>query len=187
MEGGNGHPAITNGSGSSSSVAMIIVRCTRRFHAAMLADLRRPHEFAYERVGWVFAKQARAKSDVLLLPVEYVPVEDANYIRSARAAACFDTQTIRGALQHARNSGLSCLQVHLDDHAGDTDFSDTDIETIDALAASLRVVAPNTAHGGLVLSQASGTARVWWTDLALPAAAQVSIVGFPTRFGPPHP
>ena len=126
------------------------VRMRREFYETLAADLRRPHPIAYERVGWVFAKQTvPSTDDLLLLAVDYVPVADEDYLEDNHVGARFNTATIRSAMQRSRATGMSCLQVHLHDHQGHTSFSGVDTRTIDELAISLRVVAPTVAHGGL--------------------------------------
>lgn len=161
----------------------ITVRISRGFHASLVEDLERPHAFAYERVGWIFAKQAEAMSShLLLLPVAYEPVDDDNYIADPAVGACFNATAIRAALQRCRSKGLSCLQVHLHNHRGETDFSGVDCQTIDELAPPFRSVAPGLAHGGLVLSRDSATVRIWLPGSLKPARSRVVIVGFPMHF-----
>jgi hypothetical protein len=161
------------------------VRLLREFFETTVADLRRPHPVAYERVGWVFAKQTIASEhDVLLFAVDYAPVADEDYLEDSLVGASFNATAIRAAMQRSRATGMACLQVHLHDHHGHTNFSSVDRQTIDKLANSLRVVAPNIAHGGLVLSHDSATARIWLPDAKDHTPSRAVIVGFPMRFGP---
>ena len=165
-----------------------LIRCLRAFHSALVADLERKHEFAYERVGWVFAKSSRATPDTtLLFPVEYVPVKDEDYVPDQAVGARFNAASIRAALQHSRNTGLACLQTHLHDHRGHTSFSYVDVKTIDNLAPSFRAMAPKVPHGGLVLSRDSATARLWLPDSTTPTMARVVLVGFPMVMGRAEP
>jgi hypothetical protein len=161
------------------------VRMRRDFVRSIVADLRRRHPVAYERVGWIFAKQTRASAeDLLLLPLDYVPVADDDYLPDSGVGASFNATAIRAALQRSRTSGLSCLQIHMHDHHGQTAFSSVDCRTIDKLAWSLRVVAPDVPHGGLVLSQDSATARIWLPEAREHTPSRVVLVGFPMGFGP---
>lgn len=158
----------------------ITVRIPRGFHASLVEDLERSHKFAYERVGWIFAKQAEATpGHLLLLPVAYEQVDDDNYIADRDVGACFNATAIRAALQRCRSTGLSCLQVHLHNHRGETNFSGVDCKTIDELAPSFRSVAPGRAHGGLVLSRDSATGRIWVPGYTKPVRSRAVIVGFP--------
>jgi len=162
---------------------MVTIRCPRAFHSSLVADLERKHEFAYERVGWVYAKVSSASRDATLIhPVEYVPVKDEDYLPDDNVGASFNTATIRAALQHSRNTGLTCLQTHLHDHRGHTNFSRVDVRTIDNLAPSFRAMAPNVPHGGLVLSRDSATARLWLPGEASAITPRVVLVGFPMLF-----
>jgi len=166
----------------------VTIRYPHAFHSALVADLERKHKFAYERVGWVFAKSSLAAPGVtLLLPVEYMPVKDEDYVRDHAVGACFNATSIRAAMQHSRNTGLACLQTHLHDHRGHTAFSGIDIKTIDSLAPSFRAMAPKVPHGGLVLSRDSATARLWLPDSASSTTARVVLVGFPMLFGGESP
>jgi hypothetical protein len=162
------------------------VRMQRSFFDLVVDDLSRPHSFAAERVGFVFAERALAGSGhCLLFPVDYKSVQDDAYIPDNDVGVCFGTSAIRDALQTARTTGMSCLQVHLHDHSGQTHFSAVDVKTIDQLAVSLAAVAPQGFHGGLVFSRDNATARIW--DAEKPrsrADARVSIVGFPFVLGP---
>jgi len=164
----------------------VAIRLRRAFFSTLVDDLARPHAFAFERVGWVFARQATTHRGPLLLPDWYEPVNDEDYVRDDKVGARFGTAAIRAALQRARATNRSCLQVHLHDHYGDTQFSWTDCKTIDELATSFRALVA-LPHGGLVLSRDSATARIWLPDHDSPSSARVTIVGFPTRFGAEHP
>lgn len=159
---------------------LVTIRLLRSFHSRLVADLERRHSFAYERVGWIFAKQTISSAGRLLLfPVEYRAVDDQDYLVDDSVGACFNTSSIRAALQRCRDTGMSCLQVHLHDHVGCPNFSRTDIGTIDKLAPSFGAVAASVGHGGLVLSRDSATARVWLTGSKTPARSRVTLVGFP--------
>ena len=167
---------------------IVTIRCPRTFHAGLVTDLERRHAFAYERVGWVFAKTSSAtENEMLLFPVEYVPVKDSDYVRDDVVGARFNTASIRAALQHARNTGLSCLQTHRHDHWGHTAFSRVDINTIDNLAPSFGAMAPKAPHGGLVLSRDSAAARLWLPGGAAPATPRIVLIGFPMFFATETP
>jgi hypothetical protein len=162
----------------------VTVKMRREYHKVLVSDLERSHAFAAERVGFLFAKVAAAGVDHLLLfPVAYQPVRDEDYVPDESAGATFNTVAIREALQRARSEKLSALQIHMHDHDGRPRFSRTDRKTIDELARSFGVVSPAQAHGGLVLSRDSGSARVWLRGSPEPAPARVVTVGFPCDFG----
>ena len=117
----------------------VTIRIPRRFHERLVLDLERRHEFAYERVGWIYARQANIGNDhILLIPTEYEGVLDENYVENEGVGACFNAAAIRTALQRARSTKLTCLQVHLHNQNGETDFSSIDCRTIDGTRRTRR-------------------------------------------------
>jgi hypothetical protein len=163
----------------------LVVRIRRAFFDGLLADLRRPHPFAFERAGFLFAKRSDVSpSEAILFPVEYRAINDDDYVPDDTVGVTFNTASIRGALQRARSSREACLQVHVHEHRGVPHFSGVDVRTIDDLSRALRVVAPGQAHGGLVLSQDFISGRIWTPDGSKLARTRVTIVGFPFTLGP---
>src|SRR5690606_33084922 len=55
-------------------------KITASLLAAIRADLRRPHAFAHERVGFISAGLAAAHDDLITLAREYRPVRDEDYL-----------------------------------------------------------------------------------------------------------
>ena len=73
---------------------------TLRIRRALLADIRcdleRPHEFAFERVGFVFCRFGSTKTGgLVVLAHEYMPVEDEHYIDDSRFGALIGADTRR--------------------------------------------------------------------------------------------
>ena len=52
------------------------LRIPKMLHDEMLVDLRRPHAFAFERVGFMYCKQSSLRNGRLLLAYKYRPIED---------------------------------------------------------------------------------------------------------------
>jgi hypothetical protein len=157
-----------------------VVRLRRDLFDRMVADLGREHPVAYERVGFVFGKLARADSLGIVLPFEYVPVPDEQYIEDDAVGAMINENAIFYAHQRARSTGLCCLHVHMHAGTGRTWFSHTDLETLHRLGPSLLRMAGQSAHGGLVLTHTNAAALLWLSDQPEPLRGHVSIVGFPT-------
>ena len=86
------------------------VRLTRPLFEHMLGDLRRPHEHANERVGFVSAKLGNASGEhQLVLLVDYQPVADKYYIRDPHSGARINSAAIREAMQHVLDTGNGLL------------------------------------------------------------------------------
>src|SRR5882762_4524 len=90
-----------------------ILRMTRRFAARIVSDLGRPHDYAHERVGFLYCSTTRAADDWIVFPSHYNPVGDDRYVDDPSVGASIDGTAIRAALQKALDTGLSCFHVHL--------------------------------------------------------------------------
>jgi len=161
---------------------MITIRMSRAIFMKIVADLKRPHRFTVERVGWLFAKESSAGQDRIVLPIHYEAVPDDHYVEDEHVGARFGATAIRSAMQRARNGNHCCFQVHLHDHAGETDFSSVDEQTIDELAPAFAKMCPDRVHGGIVFTNDTARARVW-AETGTLARSRVVIVGFPTKIG----
>src|SRR5689334_11750012 len=65
----------------------------------VLRDLRRPHPFAAERVGFIVARPTRSKAGVVLLASRYIVVPDDGYAEDFSAGAVMNEKTIFRAMQ----------------------------------------------------------------------------------------
>lgn len=152
------------------------LRMTHSMFARMVADLRPPHEFAYERVGFLFCKQSGTPSGVLLLASRYAPIRDDQYIRDESVGARFDSSSIREAMQIALSEGVCAFHVHLHDHRGIPRLSGTDVREMQALIPCFVNVRPDRVHGALVLSSDSATANGWSSTQPQGEKVRVTVV-----------
>jgi hypothetical protein len=157
------------------------LRMTHSMFGKMIADLRRPHGFAYERVGFLFCKQSSTSSGALLLAFKYVPIRDEQYIRDESVGARFDSSSIREAMQVALSEGVGAFHVHLHDHAGTPRLSGVDVREMQALIPCFVNVCPDRVHGALVLSLDSATANGWSSGESQGEKVRVSVVGSTLR------
>lgn len=127
----------------------------------MLDDLRRPHHFAEERVGFLHTtSKILADRTVLIIATEYVPVEDDNYIDDDRVGAKINSAAIRAAMQRSLEKQGGCFHVHLHNHKGQPGPSRTDKNGLPGVVESLANVATDQANGFLILSQNSFYASI---------------------------
>jgi len=158
------------------------VRIARRLLAEMEDDLNRPHEFARERLGFVFARWAQAAGELVVIPFEYISITDENYIDDARVGAKMNSTAIRAALQATLDRGAACLHVHAH-HPAMPFFGDVDLAEQEKLMPSFLATVPNAPHGALLLYRTGALARLWRGNSGPPGYAdRVTIVGFPMRF-----
>ena len=156
-----------------------IIRLRRDLFDLMLKDFERPHNFAYERVGFLYGRLVLAGSLLVVLPTEYRPVPDEQYRKDDSVGAMIDEDALFEAHNRTSLTGLCCLHVHSHGGRGRTWFSRTDLKTLRAIGPSLQRLARQSAHGGLVLTNTSGASLLWLPNQATPTRGDVSIVGFP--------
>jgi len=158
------------------------VRIQRRLLVEMEDDLDRPHEFAKERLGFVLARWARAASELVVIPFEYISIADDNYIDDAKVGAKMNSTASRAALQATLNSGAACLHVHAH-HPTMPFFGDLDLTEQEKLMPSFLATVPDAPHGALLLYGTGAVARLWSGNGRPPGYAErVTVVGFPMRF-----
>lgn len=157
-----------------------IVRLRRDLFDTIVADLCRPHPFALERVGFLYGKLARALNLRIVIPFDYVPVPDEQYLDEPDAAATINADALFGAHQRTRRTQDCCLHVHMHPGDGPTWFGTTDLTTLRRIGPSLQRMAKTAAHGGLVLTGSTVSSLLWLPGNAEPSRVRVSIVGFPT-------
>jgi hypothetical protein len=133
----------------------------------MLADLRRPHPFAFERIGFLCCRQADAPCGHLLIGYRYVAIEDDRYIRDKSVGARFDAAAIRTGMQLALTEDASIFHVHMHEHAGMPRMSRVDACEMQQLMPCFVNVCPKRLHGALVVSADRAYARVWGTALGM--------------------
>ncbi|HSD08862.1 hypothetical protein [Flavobacterium sp.] len=119
-------------------------RIPEELHKKMLSDLKRPHPFAYERVGFLFAKTVKLSSDVtLVIAIDYLPVNDNDYINDEEVGAKINSNAIRVAMQGVFEKDCGCFHVHLHDHSGRPSPSFTDAKSLPGIVKSLNNIAQN--------------------------------------------
>jgi hypothetical protein len=158
-------------------------RLLRSLYAGIRQDLARQHAHAGERVGFVTAKLGNAGGNPkLVIASEYFPVADERYIRDPHIGARIDGKAILMAMQLGRSGNCGVFHTHLHPHNGHPRLSRPDVRELPELVQSLRNVAPDQAHGLLLLSYDRCTAFVLMPgeDL-LREVSQMTVVGYPTE------
>ena len=99
-----------------------------------MGDLKRPHAFAYERVGFF---RCRPTSDAGLVVVSgYDTVPDGDYVEDPGAGACIGATAIQSALQRILTHNTGQIHVHWHEHDGPTGPSKTDLRDQPRLVGS---------------------------------------------------
>ena len=105
----------------------IFLKIPKSLREKMIEDLRRPHDFAYERVGFMYTRSKIIdKNIILIIAVDYNSVDNENYIKDDSVGAKFNDVSIQKAMQTCLNKKSGCFHVHLHDHKGKPSPSFTD-------------------------------------------------------------
>jgi hypothetical protein len=157
-------------------------RIPRSIEQEIRQTLMRPHPFASERVGFVFARLSCGGAGKLMLVTGYEPVPDENYMQDPSVGARIDSHAIRRTMQRVLDTGEGAFHVHIHDHDRETGPSFTDREELRPMMQSIRNAAPRSAHGLLILSRDSA-----WAEALIPESSRfheinkISVVGFPNE------
>lgn len=155
----------------------IAIHLPRGLYQEVLADLRRPHAHAAERVGFLYGRLAPAGASLVVM-TRYVPVLDEQYVVDDTVGARISGDAIRAAMRGVLDSGDGVFHTHLHEWPGPPTFSRTDDEELPRLIPAFRAVGPTQATGLFLLSPDSAIADVWLPGARVPErAARISIVG----------
>lgn len=136
-------------------------KISQSLRAGILADLARRHEFAFERVGFIYCRPGTIRNGVIILAADYAPVADADYVDDRAVGARIGSDAFRKVLQHAYHNDVSVFHVHCHDHAGAPQFSRTDTRETARFVPDFWNVRPALPHGALIFSRDSATGRCW--------------------------
>jgi hypothetical protein len=136
-------------------------KITTSLLSAMRADLCRPHEFAYERVGFILGGAARCASGSVVLAREYRPVADDDYLPDESVGAMMGPGAIRKAMEWALMNHVSIFHVHSHGGRGVPRFSAVDARESAKFVPDFLKVAPELIHGAIVLSDDAAVGRCW--------------------------
>lgn len=159
------------------------IRLTRTLYERVRADLHRPHRFAAERVGFLFAKFGNAgTAEPIVLFTDYAPLADDRYIDDPRSGARIDSQAIRVAMQAVLDRKEGVFHVHMHGFSGRPGFSRMDREELPRLIPGFRAVGPTLPHGLFLMNEDECLGEVWLPGRNSPVeAARVSVVGYPVH------
>jgi hypothetical protein len=136
-------------------------KITSALLATIRIDLRRPHPFAHERVGFIAAGLAAAHDELLILAREYRPVRDDEYLADPSVGAMMGAEAIRRARQWAMNDRVAIFHVHMHGGRGIPGFSGVDVRENAKFVPNFVSVAPHAVHGAIVLSDTAAFGQVW--------------------------
>jgi hypothetical protein len=162
---------------------MIQVKLAKNVYDNVRADLIRPHPFAYERVGFLFARYDSIPECVTLLVTGYISLPDTCYIDDPNVGARIDSLAIRTAMERSYNTKESILHVHLHHNTGSPKYSKTDINGYRKIMPSFHNVPGVNLHGAIIFSRDAASGLLWESKIGIPAQiGKITVVGYPLQF-----
>lgn len=140
---------------------IVTVRIRSDLLRQVRGDLHRPHQFAWERVGFMIAAAAGTGSRILLPVRTYLPVSDDDYERCSGVGAQIGSSAIRSALQAAYRPQSALLHVHSHGGLGMPAFSGVDLASAHEFVPSFFNTLPKMPQGLVVLSNDNATGLLW--------------------------
>lgn len=157
-------------------------KITSALLATVRIDLRRPHPFAHERVGFISAGLAAAHDDLLILARAYRPVRDDEYLQDPSVGAMMSADAIRRARQWALTDRVAIFHLHTHGGRGVPGFSGIDTRENAKFVPNFVSVAPHCVHGAIVLSDTAAFGQVWLDRTSpQPFITAFSEIGMPLR------
>lgn len=161
---------------------MIHVKITKPVYERMRADLNRPHPFAFERVGFMFAKKDIAEDSVTLFATEYLSLPDEYYIDDPDVGARINSAALRRVMERAYSTKECILHVHLHDYdySGRPRFSKVDRVGYNQMIPSFHNLGGSAVHGAMIFSRNNAAGLIWTSKTGSPVpVSKLSIVGYP--------
>jgi hypothetical protein len=161
----------------------VVFKIAEGLFCSVMEDLRRPHAFALERVGFLLCRPGDLPGGGLsIFAGAFHSVADEDYLDDQTAGAVMGSDAIRKALQASYNKNASMFHVHIHEHKGKPAFSGTDKRETALFVPDFWHVQPALPHGAVVLSKDSAFGQCWIPGIAMPQEITDFIsVGAPIR------
>lgn len=157
---------------------MIRFKMTTSLLRSIRADLRRPHPYAHERVGFLGAGLSLTESHCTLLAHSYQTVPDAEYLDDPSVGAMLGPDAMFKAVAWAHETKLALFHIHEHGGTGIPRFSGVDLREARKFVPDFFKFRPECPHGTLVLSNDAAFGHVWLGKQNGPhAIGKFSVVG----------
>ena len=142
--------------------AEIIIRISDTLLSQIKNDLKRPHGFAYERIGFIGSKhKLLSTGTIIIFMTEYFPVPDNQYIDDSDVGARINSTAIREALQRIIDDKIGSFHTHYHTFSANSpEFSPTDMKDNPEIIKSFSYADKKQVHGMIVLGNSGMNALV---------------------------
>ena len=161
----------------------VVFKIAENLLSSAMEDLRRPHPFALERVGFLLCRPgALTGGGLVIFAGAFHSVADEDYLDDQSAGAVMGPAAIRKALQVSYNKNASMFHVHIHEHKGKPRFSGIDKRETSEFVPDFWHVQRLLPHGAIVLSKDSAFGQCWIPGSEKPQEVTEFVsVGVPIR------
>lgn len=133
----------------------IIIRIPQNILNQIINDLKRPHEFANERIGFIASRHKILKTGTIIVFIsEYFPISDDQYLDDPEVGARINSNAIREGLQRIIDKKIGCFHVHYHSFSRSIpEFSDTDLIDNPEIIKSFGYADKSQVHGMIVIGK----------------------------------
>jgi len=161
-----------------------IIRIPASIYKQAIDDLKRPHPFAFERVGFFSTSVSRThKGRCIATITQYHSLEDNQYINDQNAGAVISSESIRQCMQRILKTKKGCFHVHLHNHSGKPSPSFTDLSSLPSVARSFFNTNPDLCSGYIILSKNSFYVSILNAKPSISIEPErITVIGYPMSF-----
>jgi hypothetical protein len=158
----------------------ITIRISRHLDSEIRNDLIRPHQFAFERIGFVSGVHSKLEKDeYLIILKKYYPIDEVDYIKDHSVGARINGNAIRKIMQHILDNHEGMFHIHMHPFNVPPGMSRTDSREIPPVLESLRNVDKSVMNGCIILSNTLYIAHIDVPDQKqLIVTKNIRVVGF---------
>lgn len=141
-------------------------------------DLRRPHPFAHERVGFLGAGFTLSNASCTILAHSYRSVPDVDYLQDPSVGAMLGPDAMFNAVAWAYETKLALFHIHEHGGTGIPKFSGVDLREAKKFVPDFFKFRPECPHGTIVLSNTAAFGHVWLDKAAEPTViSEFAVIG----------
>lgn len=160
------------------------IKLTGCLYTHIVQDLKRPHPFAEERVGFVFGRMTSLLDGAyLILLTRYHSIPDDQYVDDQTVGARIGKDALVWAMQavyYGRSTHEGIFHIHIHPYRGEPNMSRVDFRDLPKLIPGFQSVGNNAAHGIIILSLNHGTGWVWLPESRKPVLVDsIGVIGVP--------
>jgi len=140
----------------------IIIRIPNTMLNLIKNDLRRPHDFAFERIGFIGSRhKVLSTGTTIIFMTDYFPVPDNQYINDPDVGARINSTAIRESLQRIIDHKIGVFHTHYHTFSANSpEFSFTDMKDNPEIIKSFGYADKKQVHGMIVLGNSEMNALV---------------------------